>query len=163
MGGVIVYIRVSPPSKTHTLLSCQPPSPQKSANCPSFSSLTPSYLLKVTKFLFNISEFNFLVVTEKSIFAYKLFLSLNISDFNLFFMWKLQPPPPTPLKNVTSLFPNNPILKVEVLSSHPLFEKLFFWTILQLWLNGNFSKYYIDQKECVGLTVNQKNWCIWNI
>ena len=30
-------------------------------------------------------------MTEKNIFAYKLFLSLNISDFNLFFMWKLQP------------------------------------------------------------------------
>ena len=32
-------------------------------------------------------------MTEKNIFAYKLFLSLNISDFNLFLMWKLQPPP----------------------------------------------------------------------
>ena len=30
-------------------------------------------------------------MTEKNIFAYKLFLSLNISDFSLFFMWKLQP------------------------------------------------------------------------
>ena len=32
-------------------------------------------------------------MTEKNIFAYKLFLLLNISDFNLFFMWKLQLPP----------------------------------------------------------------------
>ena len=31
-------------------------------------------------------------MTEKSIFADKLSLSLNISDFNSFFMWKLQPP-----------------------------------------------------------------------
>ena len=31
-------------------------------------------------------------MTEKNIFAYKLFLSLIIWDFNLFFMWKLQPP-----------------------------------------------------------------------
>ena len=31
-------------------------------------------------------------MTEKNIFAYKLYLSLNISDFNLFFMWKLEPP-----------------------------------------------------------------------
>ena len=72
MGGVIVYIRVSPPQK-HTPFFLANPLPRKLANCPSFSSLTPSYLLKVTKFIVNISEFNFLVVTEKSIFAYKLF------------------------------------------------------------------------------------------
>ena len=51
-----------------------------------FSSLIPSYLLQVTKFLGKISQFELLVMTEKNIFAYKLFLSLNISDFNLFFM-----------------------------------------------------------------------------
>ena len=43
-----------------------------------FSSLTLSYLLKVTKFLVKISQFK--------IFVYKLFLSLNISDFILFFL-----------------------------------------------------------------------------
>ena len=32
----------------------------------SFSSLTPSYLLKVTKFLVEISQFEFLVMTEKN-------------------------------------------------------------------------------------------------
>ena len=53
-------------------------------------------------------------MTEKNIFAYKLFLSLNISDFNLFFMEKLQP---SPLENVIPLFPSNPPLKVEVLST----------------------------------------------
>ena len=36
-----------------------------------------SYLLKVTKFLGK-------VMTEKTFFAYKPFLSLNISDSNLF-------------------------------------------------------------------------------
>ena len=46
-----------------------------------FSSLTPSYLLKVTEFFARISQFEFLVMTEKNIFAYKLFLSLNIPDF----------------------------------------------------------------------------------
>ena len=46
----------------------------------------PSYLLKVTKSLGKISQFEFLVMTEKNISAYKLFLSLNASDFNLFFM-----------------------------------------------------------------------------
>ena len=42
-----------------------------------------SYRLKVTKFLGRISQFGFLVITTKNIFAYKLLLSLNISDFNL--------------------------------------------------------------------------------
>ena len=65
----------------------------------SFSSLIPSHLLKVTKFSGQISQFEFLVMTGKNIFAYKLYLSLNISDFNLFFMWKLQPP----LKKLPSL------------------------------------------------------------
>ena len=120
MRGVILQIRVSTPLK-NTHPSFLPMSPPKSAKCPSFSSFTPHYLLKVTKILVDISQFNFLVVTEKNVFAYKLFLSLNISDFNLFFMWKSQPPP---LKNVTSLFPSNTPLKNEVLSIHPLFENL---------------------------------------
>ena len=46
-----------------------------------FSPLTPSYLLKVTKLLLKISQFEFLVMTEKNIFVYKLFLSSNASDF----------------------------------------------------------------------------------
>ena len=70
----------------------------------SFSSLTPSYLLKVTKFLVEISQFEFLVMTEKNIFAYKLFLSLNISDFNLFLCENCNPP-----EKVTTLFPSNPL------------------------------------------------------
>ena len=44
-----------------------------------FSSLTQSYLLIVTKFLVKITQFEFLVMTEKNIFVYKLYLSLNIS------------------------------------------------------------------------------------
>ena len=52
-----------------------------------FSSLTSSHLLtKVTKFVVEISQFKFLVMTEKSITVYKLFLLLNISDFSSFFM-----------------------------------------------------------------------------
>ena len=54
-------------------------------NIKPFKYIKPSYLLKVTKFLGKISQFKFLVMTEKNIFAYKL-LSLNISDFNLFLM-----------------------------------------------------------------------------
>ena len=33
-------------------------------------------------------------MTEKNIFAYKLFLSLNISYFNFFFLWENRNPPP---------------------------------------------------------------------
>ena len=64
-----------------------------------FSSLIPSYLLKVTKFLVKIPQFEFLVTTEQRILVYKLFLSLNISDFSLSFVKKLQPR----LKKVTPL------------------------------------------------------------
>ena len=59
----------------------------------SFLSLTPSYLLKVTKFLVKTSQFEFLVMTEKNIFVYKLSLPLNISDFSLVFFVKIAPPP----------------------------------------------------------------------
>ena len=58
-------------------------------------------------------------MTEQNILVYKLFLSLNIPDFSLFNL-KLA----TPLKKVTHLFPSNPPLKIEVLSTPPLFENL---------------------------------------
>ena len=58
-------------------------------NIKSFSFLIPSCLLKITKSLGKISQFKFLVMTEKNIFAYELFLSLNISDFHLFFYVKI--------------------------------------------------------------------------
>ena len=86
----------SPPPLPSILVFRKPPHKsqifQWTQKYSSFSSLTPSYLLKVAKFLVKISQFEFLVMIEKNIFAYKLFLSLNISDFNLFLMWKLQPP-----------------------------------------------------------------------
>ena len=56
----------------------------KPQNIKNFSSLILSYLLKVTKFLGELSQFELLVMAEKNIFAYKLFLSLRISDFNCF-------------------------------------------------------------------------------
>ena len=58
----------------------------KSPPAPRPPSLTPSYLLKVTKFLVKTSQSEFLVMTEKKIFAYQLFVSLNISDFSLFYV-----------------------------------------------------------------------------
>ena len=57
-------------------------------------------------------------MTEENIFAYKL-LSLNISDFNFSFCENCNP---LPLKKVTDLFPSNPPLKVEVLSSPSFFK-----------------------------------------
>ena len=42
-------------------------------------------------FLVKLSQFKLLVIRDKNIFVYKLFLSLNISDFSLFFMQKLNP------------------------------------------------------------------------
>ena len=66
---------------------------------------------------------NFLVMTGKNIFADQLFLSLNISDFNLFFMWKLQPLP----KKSHPPLSQQPPLKVEFLPSpSPPFWK-FSW------------------------------------
>ena len=48
-------------------------------------------------------------MTEKNIFTYKLFLSLNISDFNLFFYFKIAPSPPPPsLKKSLLSFPATP-------------------------------------------------------
>ena len=58
-------------------------------------------------------------MTEKNIFAYKLFLLLNVLDFNLFFRENCNPP-----EKSLPLFPSNPSLKVEVLSNPPLFENL---------------------------------------
>ena len=84
----------------------------------SFSALTQSYLLKVTKFLVEISHFEFLVMTEKNIFARKLFLPLNISDFDLFLCETVT----LHMNKVTPPFPSKLPLKVEVLSIHPLFE-----------------------------------------
>ena len=51
---------------------------------------TPIIKLKLTKFLVKLSQFKFLVNTDKSIFVYKSFV-WNISDFSLFFMQKLDP------------------------------------------------------------------------
>ena len=51
-------------------LGYQPPSKTPP---PPISCQGPSYLLKVTKFLGKISQFEFLAMTEKNIFAYNLF------------------------------------------------------------------------------------------
>ena len=55
--------------------------------------IKPHLILNVTKFFVKISQFKFLVVTEKNIFVYKPYLSLNNSDFTLFFNVKTAGPP----------------------------------------------------------------------
>ena len=50
-------------------------------------------------------------MTDKNVFACKLFLLLNISDFNVFLCENCNPP-----KKGHPLFPSNPRLKAEVLS-----------------------------------------------
>ena len=84
-----------------------------------FSSLTPFYILKVTKFLVKIFPFEFLVMKKKNIFVYQLFLSLNISDFSSLFYVKLDHPH---FKKVTPLFPTNPPIKIKVLQSPPFWK-----------------------------------------
>ena len=54
----------------------------------SFWSIIPSYILKVTKFLGKISQFEFLVMTEKNIFAYKLFFVIKYFRFQFIYFCK---------------------------------------------------------------------------
>ena len=64
-------------------------------------------------------------MAEKNIFAYKLFFSLNIIDFNIFILFFLEIA--TPTEKCCPLFPSNPSLKVEVLSSPPPLFWKFCW------------------------------------
>ena len=64
------------------------------------------------------------VMANKNIFVYKFFLLLNISDFGLFFWWKLQAPPPLSSRKIHPLFPSNAPLKIKILWSPPLLEHL---------------------------------------
>ena len=55
--------------------------------------LNPNLPFKSKKILVKTSKSKLLVMTEKYSFVNKLFLPINISDFSLFFMQKLQLPP----------------------------------------------------------------------
>ena len=79
--------------------------------------LQPILSLKVTKFFVKISQFEFLVMTEKNIFVYKLSLSLNISDFSSFFNVKIA----TPREKCHPLFPSKSPLKLMS------FQAPYFW------------------------------------
>ena len=70
-----------------------------------------------------ISQFQFLVMTEKNILAYKLFLSLNISYFNLFLCENCNPC----YKKVTNLFLRKTALKLRSCQTTPC---------LKIWLEA---------------------------
>ena len=80
-----------------------------------FFILNTIYLLKLTKFWGKISQFEFIVMTEKNIFAYKHFFLLNISDFNTFLCENYNP---LPEKCHPLLSLQNP-LKLKILSHLP--------------------------------------------
>ena len=77
---------------------------------------------------------------RKTFLLINFFLSLNISDFSLFFTKKLQP---SPLKKVTPLFLTNPPLKIKALSSPRFWKRggggvhtMYLWPVIL-----NFSQY----------------------
>ena len=76
-----------------------------------YLSLTWSHLLKS----------KFLVITEKNIFVYELFLTINISDFSLLFYVETAPTTPPSLKMSPTLLKQFS-LKTEILSSPPFLE-----------------------------------------
>ena len=90
-------------------------------NCKNIKVFHPSpHLLKVTKFLLKISQFEFLVTTEQRILVCKLFSSLKIPDFSLFLSKNCNPP-----EKSHSPISQHPTLKTEVLlSPPPHFENL---------------------------------------
>ena len=79
-------------------------------------------LLKVNKFLVKISQCKLLIMTEKNIVVYKIFLLWNISDLGYFSCKNCNP-----LEKSLLLLGSYPSLKIEILPS-PLFVKI--------WLKG---------------------------
>ena len=81
---------INPPSKTSppSFLS-SPPLNRQTVHALPFLAILPLYWFSITP------QFEFLVMTEKNIFAYKIFLSLNISG-SIFVKIATPRPPPSP-------------------------------------------------------------------
>ena len=108
----------------------------------SFSALDPSYFLKVTKFLVKISQFKFVVITEKHS-VYNLFMVLNISDVSLFLC-----------KTACNLsFKNSPPLKLRSCQGPPFWK--FGWRLYQVKLS--YPIVMVGQAETMYNHV--KIWC----
>ena len=82
-----------------------------------FSSLTPSYLLNVTKFLAKICQFKFLVMVDKHFFVYNFFFCHLKLQILVYFLCKNCNPsplrkktPPPPSKNSDTV--RLPFLKI---------------------------------------------------
>ena len=137
---LIVCIGVSTPPQKHLPLFLAK-APLKLTNCPNlppFLGHPPLYIgfswtspLKVGSF--SEPPVWILSYDREQYFCLWTFLSLDISDFNLFFYVKIATPPPPPslLKKVIPLFPSNSPLKAEVPSSPPppLFFQKFGWRL----------------------------------
>ena len=78
----------------------------------SFSSLTQFDLLKITKFLVKVSQFEFFVMTEKNIFIYRRSCH---KQFQIL-VYLLRKKCIIPLKRSPPSFPPTPPLKIKVLS-----------------------------------------------
>ena len=89
-------------------------------------------------------------MTKKNIFVYKRFLLLNILDFSWFLCKSCNPP-----EKSHPLFPSNPPLKIEILSSPPLLfenltpsppaESVHYVIHVSVWI----FKYFKEQPLCV--------------
>ena len=84
------------------------------------------HLLKVTKFLVKISQCKFLVMIEKNIFLYKIFLSLNILDFRNRMEWKVG------LKGVSYSWPHGLFKCCDILLFAPCSFERFIYTPSQI-------------------------------
>ena len=84
-----------------------------------FSS--PSHLLKVTKFLVKISQFRFLVMTEKKHLFIKFFVVVEYFRFQVIFYVKTA----TTIEKKSHPLSQQPHSKIEILSSTPSFLKIW--------------------------------------
>ena len=82
-----------------------------------FLIVNPIFLLEVTKFLVKISQFEFLVMTEKNIFVYKLFCHEIFQILVHFFCKNCKP-----LKKITPLFSSNPLSKLKSCQAPPFWK-----------------------------------------
>ena len=97
--------------------------------------LTLSYLLKETKFIVKIFQFAFLV-WQRKYFCLDTSLSLNISKIEIL-LKKFTPPP---------LFPSNPTIKFEVLSSPPFWK----WNLpYDFWRRILLTLYFINRPNFI--------------
>ena len=107
-----------------------------------FFSLTQSHLLKVTKFLVEISQFKFLVVAKKNIFVFKLFFIIKYLRFQFTFHVKTATPLLSRKMNVHNMIMQDLFQKDNVLS---VFDRWFCQCVCprMFFLTGSSTSSYI--------------------